>query len=206
MKIKRFPVGEYLSNTYVVYDENTSKGFIVDAGFQSDLIDTFIQKNNINISYVLITHGHFDHILACEYYRIKFNCEIIIGEVEGKQLIQLNNGLYDQVNKLELFSFKFVNEGDVISVGNMKISVISSPGHTSGGVCYLVDDNLFSGDTLFNMSIGRTDFYSGNFDEISKSIKKLYELPDETKIYPGHGFTTKIGYEKANNPFVRGEC
>ncbi|MBO7208775.1 MAG: MBL fold metallo-hydrolase [Clostridia bacterium] len=203
MVIKRFPVGEYFSNSYVVYDNK--KAFIVDAGYKSDALEYFVEKNELEIVYVLLTHGHFDHILACEYYREKYNCDIVIGETEAKQILLLNKGFDYDIDNLDISSYCLVNDGDVISVGNMDVKVIATPGHTSGGVCYLLDDNLFSGDTLFNMSIGRTDFYSGNFEEISKSIMKLYKLSEETKVYPGHGFTTKIGYEKTNNPFVRGD-
>lgn len=203
MNIKRFPVGEYLSNSYVVYDEKNA--FIIDAGYQNDALDKFIINNELDIKYVLLTHGHFDHILACEYYRDKYNCEVVISTTDSKQLELLNEGFREEVSELDADSYTLISDGDIITVGDMKVEVIATPGHTSGGVCYKIADNLFTGDTLFNMSIGRTDFYSGDFDEISKSIKKLYTLPDETVIYPGHGFTTKIGYEKVNNPFVRGD-
>ncbi len=205
MKIKRFPVGDLLSNSYVVYDENSKKAFIVDAGYESELMEKFIEKNELDVIYILLTHGHFDHILACEYYRDKYKCEIVLSETDAKQLLPLNLGFQKEVGDLDVNSYTLINDGDVISVGDMKVEVIATPGHTSGGVCFLVGDSLFTGDTLFNMSVGRTDYYSGSFDEISKSIKKLYNLHEEIKIHPGHGFTSKIGYEKANNPFVRGD-
>lgn len=154
----------------------------------------------------MITHGHFDHVGAIAALKKELNVDFLahkedLSFIEKGKDAAKRWGIYiDQPPKPDLF----IKDGEIISVGRFNLKVIHTPGHSPGGVCYLYDKVLFSGDTLFQGSIGRTDFRNGSLSELIKSIKEhLYLLPDDTVVYPGHGPLTTIGDEKKYNAFVR---
>lgn len=193
-------------NCYIVYDENKT-GFIVDPGSSCDVILDAVNKEGVKIEYILLTHCHYDHIESVEDVRKVFNAKVV-SSFECNKNIQ-----NPSVNLSTLFSNTIkaspsdviVNDGYKLMCGNMEIKVITTPGHTDGGACYLVGEDLFSGDTLFLNSIGRWDFPTGNSDILINSIKnKLYTLDDDIIVHPGHGNDTKIYYEKSYNMYVKG--
>ncbi|MDO4745008.1 MAG: MBL fold metallo-hydrolase [Bacillota bacterium] len=207
MKIYNLPSGALQVNTYLAFDEETNKGFIVDPGGYNPVLTKKVKEENIDIEYIILTHGHSDHICGVNEHKEEFEgAKVIAHAAEEAMLkdIRLNCSA-DFGMPYVVDADMYVNDGDEITIGNIDLKFFHTPGHTVGGMCiYAPKDNiLFSGDTLFSQSIGRTDFPGGSFKEIAESIKnKLFTLPDETAVLPGHMGTTQIGFEKRNNPFV----
>ena len=206
MKIVNIPTGMLQANTYLVCDETSRLGFIVDLGGYSKELKNIIEKNDIQIQYIVLTHGHGDHIGGVQEHLKDFpDVKVVCSRAEEKMLLdpELNEAHHFGPEKVSFNPDILVDDGDTLTVGNMTMKFIMTPGHTEGGMCILVDDVLFSGDTLFCRSIGRTDLAGGDFRTIMESIKKkLFLLPDETQVLPGHMGPTTIGFEKENNPFV----
>lgn len=202
MKIKRLPLGSIEVNCYLISTENTA--IVIDPGFYSNEVEDFLKQNSSKEKIILLTHCHFDHIGDAARLREATNTKIAIGALDNESLSEPNKNLCNLFGiDLEPFCADVTFEdGEEYFVGDIKIKVIYTPGHTLGGVCYLIDNILFSGDTLFNGSIGRTDFPDGDFFTLKNSVNKIYQLPDNTKVYSGHGDTTTIGYEKKYNPFI----
>ncbi|MDD5032503.1 MAG: MBL fold metallo-hydrolase [Candidatus Pacebacteria bacterium] len=173
MFIKKIIVSSYGTNCYFLTAEKTNETIIIDPGDEAEKIFDFIEKNSLIPKAIILTHRHIDHIGALEETKKKYK----IGALDLK-------------------------EGDKVKIGNEEIEVIETPGHTPDSVCFVGDRFIVTGDTLFNGSIGRTDFKGGNFDEMKKSLLRLTEYPDDFKIYPGHGLESTIGEEKKNNPFI----
>lgn len=206
MKIVNIPTGMLQANTYLVCDETSRLGFIVDLGGYSKELKNIIEKNDIQIQYIVLTHGHGDHIGGVQEHLKDFpDAKVVCSRAEEKMLLdpELNEAHHFGPEKVSFKPDILVDDGDTLTVGNMTMKFIMTPGHTEGGMCILVDDVLFSGDTLFCRSIGRTDLAGGDFRTIMESIKKkLFLLPDETQVLPGHMGPTTIGFEKEHNPFV----
>ena len=206
MKIKTFVTGFLQINTYLVYDEDTLEGFIVDIGKYLKDITDFVKKEEIHIKYIIVTHGHDDHTGGVNDQRKDFPDAKVVahkGDIDWYNDPRLNGSIEISGKPNTIKIDEYVSDGDTLTVGNMKLDIIHTPGHTPGGICIYTLNALFSGDTLFSHSIGRTDFTGGSFEDITRSIReKLYKLPDDTEVYPGHMGTTTIGIEKKNNPFV----
>lgn len=203
MIIKRFIAGQLENNIYLIKDVASKKAVLVDAAACIPEIKKAVE--GYDVEYILLTHGHFDHIMGLNELKKELNAKAVISKDD---LI-----LSDKINDFtRLFGIpdseppvyeKYVKDGDTIKVGELEIKVISTPGHTEGGVCYLIDGKLFSGDTLFRESVGRTDLFGGSFTKLSDSIKnKLFELDDKTEVFPGHGDMTTIGHEKMYNEII----
>jgi len=193
MKIMIAQTGMLNVNTYYVSDEEAKKGFIIDPGGYDDSLAEKIKKDSVSLEYIILTHGHFDHTGGVEGFMKKFpEAKLVASEAEAKTISD------------EFTPDLCVKDGEVVNVGGMELKFILTPGHTAGGMCVYVENCLFSGDTLFAQSIGRTDLAGGSFAELMNSIKKkLFTLPEDTKVFPGHMGQTEIGFEKSNNPFVR---
>lgn len=204
MKIKRLPLESIAINCYLISTEKTA--IVIDPGFYSAEVEDFLKNNLSKERLILLTHCHFDHIGDADRLREVTNTKIAIGALDNDSLSNENKNLSNLFGvELKPFSADITfDDGEVYSIGDIEIKVIHTPGHTLGGVCYLIDGVLFSGDTLFNGSIGRTDFPDGDFSTLKNSVNKIYQLPDDTKVYSGHGDVTTIGYEKKYNPFIRG--
>lgn len=189
--IKKYPYGIYGENTYLVTDEATGNQAIIDPGYYSDNVKKDID-NPDNLKYLLLTHGHHDHYNAVSDYLNEYK-DVLFAAPEGdKNLIQSCPDAHI-----------WLKDGDEISLGETKFRVMATPGHTAGGICFLTDKEIFTGDTLFKMAVGRTDLESGDWDTLVKSIKeKLYVLDEDMIVYSGHGIDTTIGFEKRANPFV----
>lgn len=208
MKITNLPSGALQVNTYLAVDEETNKGFIVDPGGYNPALTKMVKDENIDIEYIILTHGHSDHICGVKEHLEDFPGARVVADKEEEPM------LHDvRFNFSAEFGMPYtvdadiyVTDGDEISVGNINLKFFHTPGHSPGGMCiYAEKENvLFSGDTLFRQSIGRTDFPGCSFEALAESIKeKLFVLPDETQVFPGHMGPTQIGFEKRNNPFVR---
>lgn len=196
-------------NTYMVYDEDTLSGMVIDPGSDADKIIKACNEENVIIKYILLTHCHYDHIMGLPKLREKTGALLVsskwtsinIGDPDINHSVSgLGYAISEKASDIVL------SDNEEFTFDGVKIKCILTPGHTNGGACYLVNGSvLFSGDTLFLRSIGRSDLPTGNADELVNSIKnKLYTLDENIKVYPGHGKETEIGYEKKYNMFVRG--
>ena len=207
MKIVCLPVTSMQENVYFYYDNETKVGVVIDPGGEPKRLCRFIADNGLKIEGILLTHGHFDHILAVNAVREVTSAPVGCHSDEEITLRSAKRSFFGEVGRDTAIEADILfDDGDVFEFGGHKIKVIHTPGHTAGGVSYYAEESssLFSGDTLFYDSVGRTDLYGGNDAALRSSIKnKLFLLPDDTAVYPGHGESTTIGHEKAHNLFVR---
>jgi len=206
MIIKSFHTGPLAVNSYVVTDEKTKKTFIVDPGGHNLNMVNYIKGDNLEVEYIILTHGHGDHLGGVPDLMKEFPSAKLAAGIYDKEMLanpNLNMSAMVQGYPVSLSADQYLNDGDTLKVGDLELKVIHTPGHTPGGICILVENFLFSGDTLFEQSIGRTDFPGSSFQAIVKSIReKLFILPEDTTVLPGHMGPTTIGFEKENNPFV----
>lgn len=207
LQVEPLIVGPLFSNCYIVWDDGVNEGVIIDPGDDADVILKTVKELNVKIKYILITHGHFDHVGAVAPLKRELNAEFLAHKddlffiEDGENAARRWNVDIEQPPKPD----RFIEDGDKIKVGGFELEVLHTPGHSPGGVSFLYDRMVFSGDILVQGSIGRTDFRKGSFEDLSKSIKtRLYTLPDDTIVYTGHGPITTIGDEKRYNAFVRG--
>lgn len=203
MIIKQFIAGQLENNMYLVADEASRRAVLIDAS--SNIPELIEFAKDYDVEYILLTHGHFDHIMGLTSLKQVLNAEAVISKDDLVISDNINEftRLFGLPDTIPPTYEKFVKDGDIINVGGLKIKVIATPGHTEGGVCYLIEDNLFSGDTLFKQSVGRTDLFGGDFKKLTNSIKnKLFKLDDNIKVFPGHGDMTTIGFEKKYNEII----
>jgi hydroxyacylglutathione hydrolase len=206
MKIIKLEVGELGANCYIVYCEKTSEGAVIDPGGNAQDIINIIDRESIKIVSIINTHGHADHIGANDKLKAHTGAPVLIHKDDAAMLIssQGNLSMYIGNNLICKAADRLLTDGEIIQVGEIELQVIHTPGHTLGGICLKVNDVVFSGDTLFEQSVGRSDFPGGSHSQLIKSIKeKLLILPDSTQILPGHGAGTTIGNERYNNPFIQ---
>lgn len=199
MIIKTIEAGVYDVNCCLIVDEKTKECAIIDPGGSEERIVDAVEELGAKPKYILLTHGHFDHVGAVEYISKKYNIPFYISKID-EEYMQNDNTVFGTVRKAD----GYLTEGDSLKVGDSTIRVIETPGHSEGGLSFLLnDDKLFAGDTLFRGSIGRTDFIGGDMSKLINSIKtKLLPLGDKVDVYPGHGDITTIGFERMNNPFL----
>ena len=202
MEIKVLPLGHIGTNCYLVSGEKGA--VIIDPGFDSPIVTEFLKENSHKEKLIILTHAHFDHIGAAPKLRKETDTKIAIGVKDNPALSDVNINLATLFNSdIEPFTADIMlYNGDEFTVGDLCFKVIDTPGHTVGGICLLSDDILFSGDTLFYQSVGRTDLPGGNLNTLINSVKKLFELNGDTTVYPGHGKLTTIDHEKKYNPYV----
>ena len=203
MEIKSLCLGMMGTMCYTIVSDKVA--VVVDPGFESAELVRFFEENADKEKWIFITHGHFDHISFADELREKSGAKIAVGEFDADALQnpELNLAYLFRATLKPFVADKLLIDDEKFKVGDLEFKILTTPGHTVGSVCYLLGENLFSGDVLFYESIGRDDFPGGNRQTLTKSIKRLYELPDETVVYPGHNQPTTIGHEKKYNPFVR---
>ncbi len=208
MIIESFPVGPLACNCVVLGDEATREALVIDPGDEGEKIDEVLDQYRLDLKYILHTHGHIDHILAADHLRRRRGARVCIHEADRF----LWDGLQMQASFLGISAApagqidQYLKEGDTVPFGERRVTVIETPGHTPGSVCLLLEGTppmLFSGDTLFQHGIGRTDLWGGSYPGILRSIRdRLFTLDEETFVQPGHGPATTIGDEKQMNPFL----
>lgn len=203
LKVKYNVFGQLGNNCYLITDEKTNKSALVDCADASQKMLDFI--GDADLEYILLTHGHFDHIGGVPEIKEKLGAKIVIG---AEDAVMLKSGRHSLAafcgqKQVPIEADILVCNGDTITLGETEIKVMETPGHTKGGVCYITDDIIFSGDTLFHCSCGRTDFPGGSVAEIKESLNKLASLDGDYKVYAGHDSETTLDYERKYNPYMR---
>ncbi len=210
--VKKFVFNPFFENTYVVWDTESKEAAVIDPGCSDDiekiLLKNFIEKEKLNVKYLINTHCHIDHVLGNSFVMNEFKTRFLASEEELFFLDTLHE--YGKTFGIETSPSpkpdEFITDSKKILIGKSEGKFISTPGHSPGGhALYFEKEKIcFSGDTLFYESVGRTDLWKGDFNLLMKSIKeKLYKLPDSTIVYPGHETETTIGHEKLNNTFIK---
>ena len=207
MKIQHSVLGMCATNTYYVYDDETKRGLIVDPADSPDTIIAKADSLSMIPEAILITHGHFDHVLAMNKVREHYGIKVYAGLTEKQVLHDMAMNLTSSFGMGQIFDADiYLKDGEEFETAGYHIKAIEVPGHTIGGMCYYFDKQgvLFSGDTLFCESVGRSDFPGGSASALCRGIKdKLFILPEHTKVYPGHMDETTSGNEIKYNPFCR---
>ena len=206
MILKQFTIGPLENNNYLLIDEKTKEAVLIDCTQECEDIENTLKEYNATLKYILLTHGHFDHILGINGFKHKYSdCKVLVHEGDKMLMDKVEEFVKSfGINEAQIQEIDgYVEDNQIIKFGENEIKVIHTPGHTKGGVCYLIGDKLFSGDTLFYESVGRTDLPDGHFGQIKSSIEeRLFKLDDNIQVYAGHGPSTTIGHEKINNKFL----
>ncbi len=207
-KLARLVLGPIMTNCYLVKDLESGQIVVIDPADEAERILDAAEKLDGKISLILLTHGHFDHICAVSRLKEQTGALICAGKNEKELLADPFRNLSDEYGMdLSLQADRWLSDEETVGTDHLSFKVLETPGHTQGGVCYYLESAgvLFSGDTLFDHSVGRTDFPTGSMSQIVRSIrKKLYVLPEDTAVLPGHGELTRIGTEIQENPFIAG--
>ncbi len=207
LKVEGYPIGYMGTNCYLATDTETNFRFIVDPGENDPLLKRLMKDvKEGELCYILLTHGHFDHIMGVAEVQEHYGGKIVVHEKDADCFVDEEKSLISNFGsgaKLPKKADILVKDGDTLPFADGRIEVMHTPGHTEGSVCYLIEDKIFSGDTLFFNSVGRTDFKTGSPREIAKSLKRLAELEGDRKVYPGHNMLTTLDHERKYNIFLR---
>ena len=195
VNIKVLPLGAYQTNCYIAWDEESDDCIVIDPGYEPQRVLTQAQALGKHIAAILLTHGHFDQVGGVREIAEKTGCPVYLHENELSQPEEMTAG--------PLYYTHTYGEGDILQLAGLTIRVLHTPGHTEGSVCLLVEDTLFSGDTLFMDSIGRTDFPGGNTAKMFRSLQRLVQLPGDYRVLSGHGGETTLSAERQHNPFLQ---
>lgn len=205
MEIKSMTLGMVATNCYLIINKETKEALLIDPADNALRISNVIEENVCTLKAILLTHGHFDHIMALNELKKRYNVPVYAHEEEEDVLKQSSLNMSGMIGQIYTTQADiYVKDGEHLKLAGLDIIVLHTPGHTKGGVCYYLPEEkvLMSGDTLFHCSIGRTDFPTGSMSQLVRSVKEqLFVLPDDVQVYPGHDSVTSIGYEKQYNPF-----
>lgn len=205
MILERLQVGSLDTNCYILGDEDTGEAMVIDPGAEGEKILDLLNKLDLEIKYIINTHGHHDHIGANEFLMENSEAELLIHRDDAEHLVnpEYNLSFFSQENITGPEADRCLVEGEQVECGVWDLEVLHTPGHTPGGIILLGNGKLFAGDTLFAMGVGRTDFPNGSRQKLMNSIQeKIIPLTDDLEVYPGHGPTGGLGEIKASNPFL----
>lgn len=209
MYFRKLIVGPLQTNCYILACKKSKEAIVIDPGGEKEveIIINDLKENNLNLRYIINTHGHIDHILGNKLLKESTQASLLIHQLDADSLLQEINEKFSIFLGKEVSSpspDRFLVDGEEINLGSLKLKVIHTPGHTPGGISLLVKEVIFTGDSLFAGGIGRTDLPGGSYFDLLNSIKeRLLVLDDAITIYPGHGPASTIGWERKNNPFLK---
>ena len=195
LSLHTLPLGAYQTNCYILHQEASSSCVVIDPGYTPEVILDFLAGKGLTLEAILLTHGHFDHVGAVRDLAAETGCRVYLNPGDLSMPPKLTAG--------PLYYTDTYSEGDTISPAGISFQVLSTPGHTPGSVCLIAEDFLFSGDTLFAGSCGRTDLPGGSTRAIRESLRRLATLPQDYSVHPGHGESTTLAWEKQYNPYMR---
>ena len=203
LKIHTLPLGDYQTNTYIIHDDASTSCAIIDPGYEAGTILAQVNKLGLTVDAVLLTHGHFDHVGAVREIVEATGCKLWMRESDWSQKPSPMNLYFYPLANCDFTEVQFCEESETISAGGLTFTVLETPGHSWGSVCIRTEDILFSGDTLFAGSIGRTDFPGSSPETMAESLSFLKEIQENLSVYPGHGSSTTLSQEKLYNPYLR---
>ena len=205
MEVKVLQVGPIGTNCYILEDEKARAAAIIDPGDEAGRILQVIEDDGVDVKYILLTHGHFDHIGGVAAVKAATGAKVVISAEDAPMLTSSRKSLaaFSFLSQAPAQADILVQDGDTVTLGNTVFTVLATPGHTPGGVCYIAGDCIFSGDTLFFCSCGRTDFPGGSSREIMDSLQKLAALPGDYTVYPGHDRFSTLNFERQHNPYMK---
>ncbi len=209
MQVHKLVLGEMLVNTYIMHPKDSKEAVVIDPGSEDvSLIMDYIRENELNVKYILLTHGHFDHIMGIDALRKEIDAPVCVHSADKDMLTsaELNLSPYMGYDYSFQPADQILEDGQIIEFGGAKFEVLHTPGHSPGGVCFYCaeTETLVSGDTLFHGSVGRTDLAGGDRDVLMQSFrKKIWDLPHDMNVYPGHGHETTLFRERIRNPHLR---
>lgn len=203
LKVHTLALGAYQTNTYIIHDSEATSCAVIDPGYEADTILKTAAQLGLTVDAVLLTHGHFDHVGAVEKIVEETGCQLWISESDWSQFPNPVTAYFYPIANCDFCEVQFCEDGEIIHAGGLTFKVIATPGHTHGSVCYLCENAMFSGDTLFAGSCGRTDLPGGSGKFLQASLERLAELEENYWVYPGHGESTTLTEEKRYNPYMR---
>ena len=195
LNVHALALGAYQTNCYIIHDEKSPSCCVIDPGYEADTILDKLSELGLTLEAILLTHGHFDHVGAVRQLAADTDCQVWLCADDLNMPAQLTAG--------QLYYTNTYTEGTTLHLAGLEISVLQTPGHTPGSVCLLIGDNLFSGDTLFSGSCGRTDLPGGSWADMQASLKRLSQIDANLWVLPGHGESTMLASEKKYNPYLR---
>ncbi len=197
------PLGDYQTNCYIVCAAESKTCAVIDPGYFPERILSFLADKGLGLDAILLTHGHFDHVGAVKALVEATGCRLWMKESDYTQRSNPQNDFLYPIHDCDFCEVSFCEEGEKIRAGGAVFTVMETPGHTWGSVCYLCENAIFSGDTLFAGSCGRTDLPGGDYGTIVLSLERLAELQGDYTVYPGHGSATTLAQERMYNPYMR---
>lgn len=194
LKIHVLPLGDYQTNCYIVHEENSTDCLIIDPGYEPEILSSYLEEKGLTPGAILLTHCHFDHVGAVKDLAAQYDCKVFLDKKELAMPPMLTNG--------PLYYTDGYGDGDTLTLAGIPIQVLETPGHTPGSVCLIMEDTLFSGDTLFAGSCGRTDLPCGDARAMRDSLRRLAALSENYRVCPGHGPSSTLNREKKTNPYL----
>ena len=196
-------LGAYQTNCYIVHDDSSKSCAVIDPGYEPEKILATLEALGLTVDAVLLTHGHFDHVGAVEALVSRTGCKLWMKEADYTQKPSPIASFFYPIHDCDFTEVSFCEEGEQIHAGGLMFTVLETPGHTWGSVCYRCEDVIFTGDTLFAGACGRTDLPGGDAQWLRRSLARLAALEEDPTVYPGHGESSSLAREKRYNPYLR---